>query len=97
MTSSFSICEPERCIGCMPLVFNWHYLDKVFLTHLHMDHAGDLPAFYIYGPQNNRSVPLRVWGPEEETLVQSGARKQHGPHAAIVGMDDGNTEGLDRQ
>jgi ribonuclease Z len=39
------------------------YLDKVFLTHLHMDHMGDLPAFYIYGPQNNRSVPLRVWGP----------------------------------
>jgi len=27
------------------------YLDKVFL------------AFYILGPQNNRSVPLRVWGP----------------------------------
>jgi ribonuclease Z len=39
------------------------YLDKVFLTHLHMDHMGDLPAYYIYGPQNNRSVPLRVWGP----------------------------------
>jgi ribonuclease Z len=39
------------------------YLDKVFLTHLHMDHMGDLPAFYILGPQNNRSVPLRVWGP----------------------------------
>jgi len=39
------------------------YIDKVFLSHLHMDHAGDLPAFYIYGPQNARSVPLRVWGP----------------------------------
>ena len=39
------------------------YIDKVFLTHLHMDHMGDLPAFYIYGPQNNRSKPLRVWGP----------------------------------
>jgi ribonuclease Z len=39
------------------------YIDKVFLTHLHMDHMGDLPAFYILGPQNNRSVPLRVWGP----------------------------------
>ncbi|MBW1686747.1 MAG: MBL fold metallo-hydrolase, partial [Deltaproteobacteria bacterium] len=39
------------------------YIDKVFLTHLHMDHMGDLPAFYIYGPQNNRSVPLRFWGP----------------------------------
>lgn len=39
------------------------FIDKVFLTHLHMDHMGDLPAFYIYGPQNNRSKPLRVWGP----------------------------------
>jgi len=39
------------------------YLDKVFLTHLHMDHMGDLPAFYQSGPQANRSVPLRVWGP----------------------------------
>ena len=39
------------------------YIDKVFLTHLHMDHAGDLQGFYMYGPQNNRSVPLRVWGP----------------------------------
>ena len=39
------------------------YIDKVFLTHLHMDHMGDLQAFYMYGPQNNRSVPLRVWGP----------------------------------
>jgi ribonuclease Z len=39
------------------------FIDKVFVTHLHMDHMGDLPAFYIYGPQNNRSKPLRVWGP----------------------------------
>ena len=39
------------------------YLDKVFLTHPHMDHMADLPAFYMLGPQNNRSVPLRVWGP----------------------------------
>jgi len=39
------------------------YIDKVFLTHLHMDHMGDLQAFFMYGPQNNRSVPLRVWGP----------------------------------
>ena len=40
-----------------------NFIDKVFLTHLHMDHMGDLPGFYIYGPQNNRSKPLRVWGP----------------------------------
>jgi ribonuclease Z len=39
------------------------YLDKVFITHPHIDHMADLTAFYMTGPQNNRSVPLRVWGP----------------------------------
>ncbi len=38
-------------------------LDKVFLGHLHIDHAGDFPAFYFTGPVNNRLTPLRVWGP----------------------------------
>jgi ribonuclease Z len=38
-------------------------IDKVFIGHLHMDHMGDLAGFYQYGPQNNRSKPLRVWGP----------------------------------
>lgn len=54
------------------------YLDKVFLTHLHMDHMGDLPAFYIYGPQNNRSKPLRVWGPGG-----GGTRPEWGTKAAM--------------
>ena len=26
-----------------------------------MDHMGDLPAFFMDGPPNNRSVPLKVW------------------------------------
>jgi ribonuclease Z len=39
------------------------YLDKVFITHPHIDHMAGLAAFYMTGPQNNRSVPLRVWGP----------------------------------
>ena len=38
-------------------------LDKVFLGHLHLDHAGDFPAFYFTGPVNNRLQPLRLWGP----------------------------------
>jgi ribonuclease Z len=37
-------------------------LDKVFLGHLHLDHAGDFPAFYFTGPVNNRLTPLRLWG-----------------------------------
>jgi ribonuclease Z len=58
------------------------YLDKVFLTHLHMDHMGDLQAFYIYGPQNNRSVPLRVWGPGG-----GGTRPEWGTKAALEHME----------
>jgi ribonuclease Z len=38
-------------------------LNKVFLGHLHLDHAGDFPAFYFTGPVNNRLTPLHVWGP----------------------------------
>ena len=38
-------------------------LDKVFLGHLHLDHAGDFPAFYMTGPVNNRLQPVRLWGP----------------------------------
>jgi ribonuclease Z len=54
------------------------FIDKVFLTHLHMDHMGDLPAFYIYGPQNNRSKPLRIWGPGG-----GGTRPEWGTKAAM--------------
>ena len=57
------------------------YIDKVFLTHLHMDHMGDLPAFFQYGPQNNRSVPLRVWGPGG-----GGTRPEWGTKAAMDSM-----------
>jgi len=39
------------------------YMNKVFVGHLHMDHMGDLPAFWLYGPQNARSGGLEVWGP----------------------------------
>jgi ribonuclease Z len=38
-------------------------LNKVFLGHLHLDHAGDFPAFYATGPVNNRLSPLTVYGP----------------------------------
>jgi ribonuclease Z len=43
------------------------YLDKVFLSHLHVDHIGDLDALFIGGWVSNRTVPLRVWGPSGRT------------------------------
>ena len=57
------------------------YIDKVFLTHLHADHMADLPAYYVTGPQNNRSVPLRVWGPGG-----GGTRPEWGTKAAMDHM-----------
>lgn len=41
----------------------YDYLDKVFIGHLHGDHAGDLDALWIGGVTGNRVRPLRVWGP----------------------------------
>jgi len=39
------------------------YMTKIFISHQHADHMGDLPTFWIYGMQNGRSSPLDVWGP----------------------------------
>jgi ribonuclease Z len=54
-------------------------LDKVFLGHLHLDHAGDFPAFYATGPVNNRLTPLRLFGP-------SGVREDWGTKAWAKNM-----------
>ncbi len=45
-------------------------LDKVFLTHLHVDHWGDLTSLYALGMVRGRFTPLHVWGPSaiEERL-----------------------------
>ena len=52
-------------IAAMQIPYN--YLDKVFLSHLHTDHFGDLDALFIGGALSNRQKPLRVWGPSGET------------------------------
>jgi ribonuclease Z len=39
------------------------YLDKIFISHLHVDHIGDLDAMFIGGWVSNRTGPLKVWGP----------------------------------
>lgn len=38
-------------------------LDKVFLTHLHVDHFGDLTSLFALGMVRGRFTPLNVWGP----------------------------------
>jgi ribonuclease Z len=43
------------------------FLSKVFLSHLHTDHWGDLDALWAGGWTAGRPVPLEVWGPSGQT------------------------------
>jgi ribonuclease Z len=52
-------------ISAMQIPYN--YLDKVFLSHLHTDHFGDLDALFVGGALAGRQKPLRVWGPKGDT------------------------------
>jgi ribonuclease Z len=45
----------------------YNHIDKVFLSHLHTDHFGDLDALFVGGALAGRQKPLRVWGPSGET------------------------------
>jgi ribonuclease Z len=58
----------------------YDYLDKVFIGHLHVDHMGDLPSFWLGGTVMNRLVPLRVWGP-------SGGTSEYGTKHALDLME----------
>lgn len=57
----------------------YDYLNKVFLGHLHADHMGDLPALWVGGTINNRTVPLEIWGP-------TGLTEEYGTKYAIEGL-----------
>jgi ribonuclease Z len=52
-------------IAAMQIPYN--YLDKVFLSHLHTDHFGDIMAMFVGGALAGRQKPLRVWGPSGDT------------------------------
>jgi ribonuclease Z len=47
--------------------FPYDFIDKVFISHLHVDHYGDLAGFWLGGVTMNRLTPLRVWGPTGST------------------------------
>jgi ribonuclease Z len=55
------------------------YLDKVFISHLHVDHIGDLDSLFIGGWVSNRTGPLHVWGP-------SGLKPETGTKYAVDRM-----------
>ncbi len=45
------------------LEVDYSRLDKVFVTHLHTDHAGDVAALWVGGWLSGRYTPLHVYGP----------------------------------
>lgn len=58
------------------LELDYAKLDKVFASHLHTDHIGDIAALWVSGWLSGRYTPLHVWGP-------SGAKPRLGTKAHI--------------
>jgi len=55
----------------MSLMIPANMLNKVFASHLHTDHIGDLAGLWAGGWTGGRTTPLEVWGP-------SGSREDMG-------------------
>ena len=59
----------------------YQYLDKIFLTHLHTDHMGDLETLYAGGWTAGRAGGISVYGP-------SGLHPELGTKAMVEGFKD---------
>jgi ribonuclease Z len=45
------------------LMIPYDFLDKIFLSHLHTDHWGDLSSLWAGGWTAGRTSALKIWGP----------------------------------
>ena len=54
-------------VNVAALMIPYDFLDKVFLTHLHTDHWGDLSTLWAGGWTAGRTGPLKIWGPSGQT------------------------------
>ncbi len=57
-------------------------LDKVFASHLHVDHVGDFMGLHIGGWLSGRYTPIHVYGP-------TGSKPELGTKAFVEGMQKG--------
>ena len=53
--------ESAANVGCLNIPYD--SLDKLFVSHLHSDHVGDMANLWIGGWVGGRHGPLHVWGP----------------------------------
>ena len=59
-------CGPTTLLAMKRAGFSPGRLDAVFLSHLHGDHCGGLPFFFIdYLYEHPRECPLHIAGPEQ--------------------------------
>ncbi len=54
-------------VNVAALMIPYDFLNKVFLTHLHTDHWGDLATLWAGGWTAGRTSSLKVWGPSGAT------------------------------
>ena len=63
-------------VNVAALMIPYDFLNKVFITHLHTDHWGDLATLWAGGWTAGRTGPLKIWGP-------SGATPEMGTRYAV--------------
>jgi ribonuclease Z len=63
-------------VNVAALMIPYDFLDKIFLTHLHTDHWGDLATIWAGGWTAGRTGALKIWGP-------TGATKEMGTAYAV--------------
>ena len=54
-------------VNVAALMIPYDFLNKVFITHLHTDHWGDLATLWAGGWTAGRTGPLKIWGPSGAT------------------------------
>jgi ribonuclease Z len=54
-------------VNIAALMIPYDMLDKIFISHLHTDHWGDLATIWAGGWTAGRTGPLKIWGPSGAT------------------------------
>jgi ribonuclease BN (tRNA processing enzyme) len=60
---------------------DWERLTHIYISHFHVDHAGELAALFFafnYGMRSERSAPLTIIGPRGLDRVIAGLRQAFG-------------------